>query len=86
MLLLVQRGERVFRTGLGHDFEIEGACGGGAHAGAADAGEDGLVDVGEFDEDGLFGDEKDGFFEEEEVALDGLEVGFEAWVTRAAGE
>ena len=36
------------------------------------------MDVGELDEDGLFGYEEDVVVEEEEVALDGFEVRFEA--------
>ena len=47
---------------------------------AADAGEDGGVDVGEVDEEGLLGDEEELLVEDEEVALDGLQVGFDAGV------
>ena len=42
------------------------------------------MDVGELDEDGLFGYEEDVFVEQEEVALHGFEVRFEAWGLVAA--
>ena len=39
------------------------------------------MDVANFDQGGLFGDEEDVTFEEEEAALNGFEVSFEAWVS-----
>jgi len=44
------------------------------------------VNVRELEEQRLFGDEEERAFEEEEVALDGFEVGFEPWVAIAALE
>lgn len=61
----------MFWATLGDDFEIKGTGCGGTHA-CPDAGEDDLVDIGDFDEKWGFGDEEDVFFEEEEVALDGF--------------
>jgi len=43
-----------------------------------------LVDVADLDQSGLFGDEEDITFEEEEIALDGFEVGFETRVSVSA--
>ena len=84
MLVLVDRGESILRPGLSHDLEVESACATcSAQAGAADTREDGLVDVRELNEDGLFGDEEDGFFEEEKVALDGFKIGFDSWMPSA---
>jgi len=41
------------------------------------AGKDDLMDVRDFDEHRLLGDEKDEFFEHEEIALDSFQVGLE---------
>ena len=41
------------------------------------------MDVGVFNKGGLFGDEEDGFFEEEKIALDSFEVGFDPWMSSA---
>jgi hypothetical protein len=37
-----------------------------------------LMDVGDFDEHGLFRDEEDGLFEHEKIALDSFQVCLEA--------
>jgi hypothetical protein len=44
------------------------------------------MNIGDFDESRGFGDKEDVFFEEEEVALDGFEVGFETWIAFLALE
>ena len=75
MLLLVDRRERVLGPELRDDLHIERARGGDA---GADAGKDDLMNVGDFDEHGLFRDEEDEFFEHEEIALDGFQVCLQA--------
>lgn len=76
VFLLVDRRERVLRSCLGDDLEIERTSGGSTHA-RANAREDTLVDIRELDERRLFGDEEDVFFEDEEIALYSLEVRFD---------
>jgi hypothetical protein len=44
------------------------------------------VDVGDFDQSGLFRNKEDITFEEEEIALNGFEVGFKTWVSISARE
>jgi hypothetical protein len=39
------------------------------------------MNVGYFDESWLFGNEEDVFLQHEQVALHGLEIGFDTWVT-----
>jgi hypothetical protein len=80
MLLLIDRGKRILRAALRDNLHIKRARG----SGDAEAGENALVDVGEFNERGLLGDEEDVFFEHEEVALDRLEVGFDTRVAVTA--
>ena len=82
VLLLVDRGECVLGPALGDDLEIEGAAG-GTHVSAHTRVDD-LLDVRELDQRRLFGDEEDVFFEQEEVSLDGFQVGFDACVAVAA--
>jgi hypothetical protein len=42
------------------------------------------MNVRYFDERRLFGNEEDIFLQHEQVALDGLKIGFDAWVAIAA--
>ena len=82
MLLFVDRGERVLWAVLRDDLHVERPCGGDARS---KAGEDDLVDIGDFDEHRLLGDEEDVFLEHEEVALYGFQICFESWEPVSAG-
>jgi hypothetical protein len=42
------------------------------------------VDVANFDQGRYFGDEEDVTFKEEEIALNGFEIGFETWMAVSA--
>ena len=85
MLLLVDRREAELRSTLCDDLDIEGSRSRSAHAGT-NTGEDDLVDVLDLDEGGLFADEEDVFFKQEEVALNSFEIGFDAGVAIAGLE
>ena len=43
------------------------------------------MDVANLDQSRLFGDEEDITFKEEEIALNGFEIGFETWMSVSAG-
>ena len=74
VLLFIDRRECVLGAVLRDDLHVERARGGNARP---NAGKDDLMDVGDFDEHRLLGNEEDEFFEHEEIALDGFQVGLE---------
>ena len=83
MFISIDRREIVFWTALSHDFKVESSSRRSSCTGTY-TGKDYLVDVANLDQSRLFGDEEDITFKEEEIALNGFEIGFETWVAVSA--
>jgi hypothetical protein len=77
VLLFIDRRERIFGPMFRDDLHIKRAGSGNA---SPNARKDDLMDVGDFYEHRLLRDEKNEFFEHEEIALNSFQVGFETGV------